>query len=436
MKKCKSFREQLSLYIDDMLTQQESLLLEKHIEQCKECREELSMLKETIGLCKDLKKKEPPKYLYPMIVSGLRKSQDKGIIRGVRKRWLKSGLVSMAAMLLVAVMVKGVIPYMGASKSADEMASENIEAPQAPGFDLAAGENGYTGNQGLSKAKLMEEMGRDDLAEMDRDDGPRSMAMGEMFVAKDTFSTGQASTGLRGEQLTARDERKIIKNADISLEVKDFNDQFDAVQRMAEETGGYVESSNSYVRKHAVTDGERELMEGNVIIRVPNDEFGGCIERIDTLGKVTNRSTYGNDITLQYMDTETRLKSKQVQQERLIEILAKADRVEDILNIENELSRVRTELESYGTQLRGWDNLVQYSTISVFMTEVEQRDTQVAVLKVDNLWSRMKRGFIRTTNGLMDLAEMIIVGTGYILPVAIPTGVIYLIWVKLKGRNK
>ena len=150
---------------------------------------------------------------------------------------------------------------------------------------------------------------------------------------------------------------------------------------------------------------------------------------------MTNRSTDGNDITLQYMDTETRLKSKQVQQQRLIEILSKAERVEDILNIENELNRVRTEIESYGTQLRGWDNLVQYSTINVFMTEVEPKDTQVSVLKMDNLWDRMKRGFIRTTNALMDMVEVIIVGVGYALPVAILIGAVYLGWLKFR-RNK
>jgi hypothetical protein len=53
---------------------------------------------------------------------------------------------------------------------------------------------------------------------------------------------------------------------------------------------------------------------------------------------------------------------------------------------------------------------VQYSTINVFMTEVDSKDTQVSVLKMDNLWDRVKRGFIRTTNALMDMVEMIIVG--------------------------
>jgi hypothetical protein len=60
----------------------------------------------------------------------------------------------------------------------------------------------------------------------------------------------------------------------------------------------------------------------------------------------------------------------------------------------------------------------------------------VSVLKVDNLWDRVKRGFIRSTNGIMDVVEMIIVGIGYALPVAILIGAGCFVWLKLKRKNK
>jgi hypothetical protein len=283
---------------------------------------------------------------------------------------------------------------------------------------------------------MMEESGRSGMAGAGIAGAEMDMSEAEMASDGGTFSVAQAPATAGDELIAAQHDRKIIKNADISLEVQDFKNQFDAVQRMAEEAGGYVESSRSYIRKHAAAEGEREFMEGEAVIRVPSTEFGGCLDRIAALGKVTNRSTYGSDITLQYMDIETRLKSKQVQQERLIEILSKAERVEDILNIENELNRVRTEIESLGTQLRGWDNLVQYSTIRVFMTEVDPKDTKVSGLKVDNIWDRMRRGFIRTTNAIMDMIEIIIVGIGYALPVAILAGIAYLVWRKIRVSKK
>jgi len=427
MENCKEFREQLSLYIDGMLSQQESLLLEAHIKECKDCREELSMLREMVASCQGLEEKEPPEYLYPMIASSLRRSGKGKWTSSLRSKWLKPGLVSVAAVLLVAVVVKGILPDV-TKKMATDMAAPAAEAPMADTYSAAQ-------NREFS-LKMMEGAGRSGMAGAGIAGAEMDMSEAEMASDGGTFSVAQAPAAAGDELIAAQHDRKIIKNADISLEVQDFKNQFDAVQRMAEEAGGYVESSRSYVRKHAAAEGEREFMEGEAVIRVPSTEFGGCLDRIAALGKVTNRSTYGSDITLQYMDLETRLKSKQVQQERLIEILSKAERVEDILNIENELSRVRTEIESLGTQLRGWDNLVQYSTIRVFMTEVDPKDTKVSVLKADNIWDRMKRGFIRTTNAIMDMIEMIIVGIGYALPVAILAGIAYLVWRKIRVSKK
>jgi hypothetical protein len=428
MEECKVYREQLSLYIDGMLTQQESLLLEEHMKKCENCREELSLLRAVVEGCRSLEEKDPPQHLYPMIASSLRRSGKGTAVSNIRKKWLKPGLVSVAAVLLVAVAVKGIMPDIRKQLAIQDMAAPAAEAPAPDTYNVAQ-------NRDI-QLKMAEESGRAGMAGAGPAGAEMDMKEAEMASDGGTFSVAQAPTQPGDQLLAAQHGRKIIKNAEISIEVQDFKPQFDAVQRMAEETGGYVESSRSYVRKYAAAEGDRELMEGQAVIRVPNTEFGGCIERISTLGKVTNRSTYGNDITLQYMDTETHLKSKQVQQERLIEILAKAERVEDILNIENELNRVRTEIESYGTQLRGWDNLVQYSTISIYMTEVEPRDTQVSALKVDNIWDRMKRGFIRTTNALMDMVEMIIVGIGYALPVAILIGSGYFVWRRLRNSKK
>lgn len=433
MENCKEYREQLSLYIDGMLPQQESLLLEAHIKECKDCREELSMLREMVASCQNLEEKEPPEYLYPMIVSSLRRSGRRTWTSSISRKWLKPGLVSVAAVLLVAVAVKGILPDVSKKMATEDMAAPVTEAPAA---GAPAADTYSTAQNREFTLKMMEESGRAGMAGAGIAGAEMDMKEAEMAFDGGTFSVAQAPTA-PGDQLIAdQHDRKIIKNAEISLEVQDFKKQFDAVQRMAEEAGGYVENSRSYVRKHAAVEGEKEFMEGSAVIRVPNTEFGNCLERISTLGKVTNQSTYGNDITLQYMDTEMRLKSKQVQQERLIEILSKAERVEDILNIENELNRVRIEIESLGTQLRGWDNLVQYSTINVFMTEVEPKDTQVSVLKVDNMWDRMKRGFIRTTNAIMDMIEIIIVGIGYALPVAILAGIAYLGWRRFRVRKK
>jgi hypothetical protein len=434
MEGCKDIREKLSLYIDDMLDERESRMLEEHIKSCEDCRTELEILREMVESCRSLEEKEPPGHLQPMVSGALRKASRGAAISGLSKRWLKPGLVSVAAVLLLVVAAKGIMPglFMG-SRSSQDMAATEEAAPAEMYSITADGEAGF----GMAQNKQVA-----DSRMLDLEEEAAGLAGAEtpgaepgMPVDGDTFSAAGVLPEPGDGILKERDSRKIIRNAEISIQVEDFNRQLEAIQKMVDETGGYIESSNSYIRKHGTTEDDRDFMEGNVVIRIPSPEFTGCLERISGLGKVTNRSTDGSDITLRYMDTEARLKSLEVQQDRLLEILERATEVEDILKIETELNRVRSELERHATQLRGWDNLVQYSTIRIFMTEVDPKDTHVSTLQVGSLWDRMKRGFIRTTNAIMDMIEYIIVGIGYALPVMVLVGAGLLVWWRLKIKN-
>ena len=438
MEACKGIREKLSLYIDDMLDEQESRMLEEHIKSCEDCRTELEILREMVENCRSLEEKEPPEYLQPMVSGALRKARKDIAVSGLGKRWLKPGLVSVAAVLLVAVAAKGIMPglFMGSRSSQDMAVTEEAAPAEAPAEMYSITDDGEAGFGIAQNKQAM------DSRMLDLEEEAAGLAGSEtpgvepdMQVDGDTFSAAGVPAEPGDRILKEQDSRKIIRNAEISIQVEDFNRQLEAIQKMVDETGGYIESSNSYIRKHGTTEDDRDFMEGNVVIRIPSSEFTGCLERVSGLGKVTNRSTDGSDITLRYMDTEARLKSLEVQQDRLLEILERATEVEDILKIETELNRVRSELERHATQLRGWDNLVQYSTIRIFMTEVDPKDTHVSTLQVGSLWDRMKRGFIRTTNAIMDTIEYIIVGIGYALPVAVLAGAGLLVWWRLKIKN-
>jgi len=434
MEGCKDIREKLSLYIDDMLDERESRMLEEHIKSCEDCRTELEILREMVESCRSLEEKEPPGHLQPMVSGALRKASRGAAISGLSKRWLKPGLVSVAAVLLLVVAAKGIMPglFMG-SRSSQDMAATEEAAPAEMYSITADGEAGF----GMAQNKQVADSRMLDLEEEAAGLAGAEMPGVEpdMPVDGDTFSAAGVLSEPGDGILKEQDSRKIIRNAEISIQVEDFNRQLEAIQKMVDETGGYIEGSNSYIRKHGTTEDDRDFMEGNVVIRIPSSEFTGCLERVSGLGKVTNRSTDGSDITLRYMDTEARLKSLEVQQDRLLAILERATEVEDILKIETELNRVRSELERHATQLRGWDNLVQYSTIRIFMTEVDPKDTHVSTLQVGSLWDRMKRGFIRTTNAIMDMIEYIIVGIGYGLPVMVLVGAGLLVWWRLKRKN-
>lgn len=432
MENCNKVRERLSLYIDGMLEPGEAEEIENHLKTCPECSKEIEEIKRLIKECREMGEMDPPEYLAPMIMNSVRK-------QAVRKntrlgRWLGNRRVisAAAAVLLLVVVAKGVVPalengFWGGMKTASEMSPEQAQEPATEEYRLFS-------QEAPSKAMVSEGRGASGEAEFDiAEDGAGGLTDMEREML--ALNLDEAQPPQETEQKEAEAGRKIINNAELSLNVENFDESFNAIQQVVEKTSGFIQSSNSYVSRSNVGEDGKDYKEGHVALRIPGSEFYRALNEIEQLGKTMNKSVYGNDVTKQYMDMEARLKSKEVQEERLLDILSKATKVEDILRIENELNRVRTEIEMYVSQLRDWDNLVQYSTINVFIKEVEPKDKQVSPPKMGNLWDRVKKGFIVTTNGILDIAEAFIVGIGFAFPVIIIAGAGYLAWRGFRKRK-
>ena len=94
---------------------------------------------------------------------------------------------------------------------------------------------------------------------------------------------------------------------------------------------------------------------------------------LNTLGNVTYKTSGIQNITVEYTDTESRLKAYRTEEERLLVMLEKAETVEDMLNIEDRLSlRCATASESLTSTLMNWDSLISYSTVTLQITEVSR----------------------------------------------------------------
>ena len=154
--------------------------------------------------------------------------------------------------------------------------------------------------------------------------------------------------------------RKIIYSAWISLEVRDVDVAVSQLQAIAEEFGGYI--AHMSVSK-------KEVKTGSVTLRVPQTEFYKAIERIEQLGEVKDKNVKSEDVTERYIDLKARLENAQREEQRLLELLDKAYDVEDMLNIERELSRIREQIEVYTGQLRYLESRVNYATITVNLSE-------------------------------------------------------------------
>ncbi|MGM0652752.1 MAG: DUF4349 domain-containing protein, partial [Bacillota bacterium] len=143
--------------------------------------------------------------------------------------------------------------------------------------------------------------------------------------------------------------------------------------------------------------------------------------------KARNIQTGSDDVTMQYIDLESRLNNQKAQEERLVEILEMAETVEDILEIERELNRVRGEIESMTAQLNHLEDQVSFATIHVNLREEAIPTGELTTGPFEGLWSRIVQTFTGSINFILNATSIIIIAFSAILPVLIVLAIITFI---------
>ena len=227
----------------------------------------------------------------------------------------------------------------------------------------------------------------------------------------DDFTTDQSQTT----------DRKIIKTANMSAETKNFDEFLSTVENYLREKGGYIENKET---NNNVDFGGRKCY---LIIRIPSSELDGLMKKIGENATVTYEIIIANDVTDSYNDSQRQIEVLETEQERLLELLKKAESLDDILEIEARLTKIRYELSSYEQQLEEYDNSVSYSAISLNVSEVE-RET---VAKTDSFLTRVSDGFMSSLasigNGFITLAIGFLSIIPYLLLIAVILLVAYFI---------
>lgn len=183
------------------------------------------------------------------------------------------------------------------------------------------------------------------------------------------YVTEQSISSTMGLDSVAATSQKLIKTVSLSMETKEFDSLLENIRSKVEELGGYIESSEVSGSSYYSLQGNRYAW---MTLRIPADKLDGFVTIVSELGNVTSKNESVQDITLQYVDVESHKKALETEQTRLLELLEKAESMEDIIAIESRLSEVRYELQSYGSTLRTYDNQVNYSTVSINISEVER----------------------------------------------------------------
>lgn len=201
----------------------------------------------------------------------------------------------------------------------------------------------------------------------------------EAAVADSANEIFSGSHAAETEKVT--ENRKIIEKLYFSLQTKEFDSLIQNIEAKAAEAGGYVESS-SIDGKELEYDNHRNA---EMVIRIPAEKSDAFSAYISENSTVINKEVTTEDVTLSYVDIESRISALNTEKASLENLLANAQNISDIITIQEKLTDVIYEIESYQSQLRTYDNLVDYTTITISVSEVER--TQV--VKKQTIWEEI-----------------------------------------------
>ncbi|MFL6567521.1 MAG: DUF4349 domain-containing protein, partial [Chthoniobacterales bacterium] len=169
--------------------------------------------------------------------------------------------------------------------------------------------------------------------------------------------------------------RKLVRNAQVELEVIKFDDAVQKITAFAGEDKGYIATSSS----------ERQAngkLRGEVVVKVLPDHLDGFLLKLRGLGDVKNQTLGTEDVTKQYFDTDARLKNARVMEQRLVDILkTKSTKVADLLEVEKELGRVREQIETMQGELKYMEVQVAFATVTITLAEKEMNVPAAFLLK-------------------------------------------------------
>ncbi len=215
----------------------------------------------------------------------------------------------------------------------------------------------------------------------------------------------EAGDGASGVQVQ-NVQRKLIRDVNLEVETETFDELLSTVGEKTGNLGGYIEESYTYNGSNYYGKGTRNA---SLTIRIPAEKLDEFLSAVAEISNVISRNESITDVTLQYVDMESHKKVLLTEQERLIELLEKAETIEDIISLESRLSEVRYQIESMEAQLRTLDNRVNYSTVYLYINEV----TKLTPVKEQTVWEKISTGFAGSLYNVGD--GFINFGIGFII---------------------
>lgn len=202
------------------------------------------------------------------------------------------------------------------------------------------------------------------------------------------------ATEAAGDSSSKNTGRKLIRTVGIVAETEKYDALVTKVSSQTTALGGYIESSSENAADYDGNgDSGRTI---SMVLRIPKDNADKLIKTVDGEANIVSRTENSDDVTLQYTDIASHKKALQAEEQRLTELMEKADNMTDIVAIEDKLADVRYQIESMESQLRVYDNQVDYTTINLDISEVKT----YSETGEESFGQRVTSGFMKSLKGV------------------------------------
>ena len=186
-------------------------------------------------------------------------------------------------------------------------------------------------------------------------------------------------------QKETNDAPKIIKNANLRFETDNLQNSFDVISKLIKDQNGLIQND---------TEGkDQTTIYRNISIRLPNNQFDAFIKTISK-GVIyfDRKEITSDDVSAAYIDIEARLNAKKILENRYFELLKKATKVSEMIEIETQLSAIREEIDAKEGQLKYMKNQVSMSTINIECYKNIAKEDGITVSFGSKIWNAIKTG--------------------------------------------
>lgn len=244
--------------------------------------------------------------------------------------------------------------------------------------------------------------------------GDGGMATGEPQSGSQEVEA--ASDDAEREALQFR-SRSVIRSGTVSLRVRNFEAAQRNLTNALEQRGGFI--SDSHKQVHRVDN--QTYTTGELVLRVPAEEFSGMLAQVEGEGEVLRSDTSSQDVTDQLVDIEARLDNLRVQRDRLRGLYDRANDTTDVLRVQRELAEVQERIERLEAQQQSLERRVALATIRVKLSEPEpERDTDPGQAWYD---VGVLSALVDSMNGVVVVLRALAVGIAYAVPYVVVFGV-------------